>query len=209
MSHKLRTPLNAVLGFTQLLLAEDDGGDASARRHKLERVHAAGQQLLALVDDALELSGIQPGAAGPAVLRDTAANEVRQPDTSPGVLYIEDNPVNMLLVRELVRQRPHLEFHGAVDGASGIALARTLQPLLVLIDMQLPDGDGLAVLRQLRADPATRHLTCVALSANAIAEDVQRARDAGFADYWTKPIDLAKFLIELDRLVPGASAGTA
>ncbi len=81
-----------------------------------------------------------------------------------------------------------------------------MQPVLVLIDMQLPDGDGMDVLRQLRADPATCHLTCIALSANAIAEDVQRARAAGFADYWTKPIDLANFLIELDRLVPGAAA---
>ena len=210
MSHELRTPLNAVLGFTQLLLAEDDRADAAARRRKLERVQAAGQQLLSLVDDALELSGIAAEATPLAPARAAAFTDApRQRDAAPSVLYIEDNAVNMLLVRELIRQRPHLEFHGASDGASGVALARALRPVLVLIDMQLPDGDGTDVLRQLRADPATRDLTCVALSANAMAEDMQRARAAGFADYWTKPIDLANFLIALDRLVPGAPADVA
>jgi len=118
------------------------------------------------------------------------------------VLYIEDNEVNMLIVRELLTQRAHLQFHGAVDGTSGLARARALQPALVLIDMQLPDFDGIEVLRRLRADPHTAALTCVALSANAMPEDVRRARAAGFDDYWTKPIDLAAFLQAVDRLLP-------
>ncbi len=117
------------------------------------------------------------------------------------VLYIEDNAVNMLIVRELLAQRPGIEFHGAADGTEGLALARSLEPALVLIDMQLPDMDGLEVLRRLRGDPATAALPCVALSANAMPEDVQKARDAGFDDYWTKPIDLAAFLREIDRRV--------
>jgi CheY-like chemotaxis protein len=118
------------------------------------------------------------------------------------VLYIEDNDVNMLIVRELLAQRPGVVFHGAVDGKSGVQLARERLPSLVLIDMQLPDIDGIEVLRRLRADPLTASIPCVALSANAMPQDVQSARAAGFDDYWTKPIDLTAFLRAIDRLMP-------
>lgn len=124
----------------------------------------------------------------------------------PALLYVEDNEVNMMIVRELLTQRPHIAFHGAPDGESGLRSARELQPALLLLDMQLPDIDGLEVLRRLRADPATAGIRCVALSANAMHEDVQRARAAGFDDYWTKPIDLALFLDALDSLLPSAGA---
>jgi len=118
----------------------------------------------------------------------------------PRVLYIEDNEVNMLIVRELVGQRHDLAFDAAVDGSSGLAAARELQPALILLDMQLPDMDGHAVLRQLRADPATAGIRCIALSANAMPEDIRLARAEGFDDYWTKPLDLQAFLRALERL---------
>ena len=124
----------------------------------------------------------------------------------PLLLYIEDNEVNMLIVRELVRQRPDLDFEGAVDGASGLAAARRLRPALILLDMQLPDTDGHAVLRQLRADPATAAIRCIALSANAMPEDIRTARAAGFDDYWTKPLDLKAFLRSLALLFGPAPA---
>jgi len=136
------------------------------------------------------------GAQAPSAAGSTAGGN------GPRVLYIEDNDVNMLIVRELLAKRPRLAFHGASDGESGVRAAIELQPALVLIDMQLPDIDGMQVLRLLRADPRTASATCVALSANAMTEDVQRARAAGFDDYWTKPIDLAAFLTALDRLLP-------
>jgi signal transduction histidine kinase/ActR/RegA family two-component response regulator len=126
------------------------------------------------------------------------------PAPQAAVLYIEDNEVNMLIVRELLTQRPHIAFHGASDGASGVSSANTLHPALVLVDMQLPDFDGMEVLRRLRADPSTASIPCVALSANAMPEDVKRARAAGFDDYWTKPIDLSAFLSSIDRLLPTA-----
>ncbi len=118
----------------------------------------------------------------------------------PKLLYIEDNDVNMMIVRELVRQRPDLDFHGAPDGASGLALAAQLLPALILLDLQLPDMDGHAVLRQLRSTPATAAIRCIALSANAMPEDIRAARAAGFDDYWTKPLDLSAFLRALARL---------
>ena len=136
--------------------------------------------------------GFAPGAPLPPALPASGRR--------PLVLYIEDNEVNMMIVRELVRQRPDLDFEGAEDGASGLAAARRLSPMLILLDMQLPDTDGHAVLRQLRADPATATIRCIALSANAMPEEIRKARSEGFDDYWTKPLDLAAFLRSLEAL---------
>ena len=124
------------------------------------------------------------------------------PPLPPGgrLLYIEDNEVNLLIVRELMRQRDDLPFLSAPDGGSGLATARAEQPALILLDMQLPDMDGHEVLRQLRADPATAGIRCIAVSANAMPEDILRARDAGFDDYWTKPLDLSAFMRGINAL---------
>ena len=156
-----------------------------------------------------------PAAPASAMATPQAADGAMPPATAPlvggaqaRVLYIEDNPVNALLVREMLALRPALTLHVAEDGASGIRIATELQPALVLIDMQLPDMDGHAVLRALRADPRTAALPCVVLSANATAADLQAAADAGFADYWTKPINLRHFLEGVDRFVGPAASGT-
>ena len=124
------------------------------------------------------------------------------------LLYIEDNAVNVLIVRELVRRRPGIEFDSMPDGASGVARAAQTLPGLTLVDMQLPDFDGLEVLARLRANPQTAGLRVVALSANAIPSDIQRALQAGFDDYWTKPLDFKVFTAELDRVFgPVLAAG--
>ena len=113
------------------------------------------------------------------------------------ILYIEDNQVNVLLVEELVKSVAGLGITSEPTGAAGVARARTMQPDLVLIDLQLPDFDGFEVLRRLRAEPSTRAIPCIALSANAMPEDIERGLAAGFADYWTKPIDFPAFLSAL------------
>ena len=118
----------------------------------------------------------------------------------PRLLYIEDNPVNLLIVSELLRRRPDLRLDTAVDGREGIALARRHRPALVLIDMQLPDMDGLDVLHRLRADPATASLRCIAVSANAMPDDIRVALDRGFDDYWTKPLDLTRLMDALGAI---------
>ncbi|CAD5373441.1 putative Histidine kinase [Rubrivivax sp. A210] len=117
------------------------------------------------------------------------------------VLYIEDNPVNALLVREMLAHRPAVLLEVAVDGNSGLASARRLRPDLMLVDMQLPDIDGHAVLRALCADPLTAGIRCVALSANATPGDITFALAAGFIDYWTKPIEFQRFLAGIDALL--------
>ncbi|MBK6865942.1 MAG: PAS domain-containing protein [Ideonella sp.] len=119
----------------------------------------------------------------------------------PRLLYVEDDAVNALLVRELLGSRGTLILDEAATGSEGIAKALALRPDLILLDMQLPDMDGLAVLRALRADRVTAGIACVALSANAMAADVQAAHDAGVVAYWTKPIDFDAFLAGLARVL--------
>ena len=120
------------------------------------------------------------------------------------VLYIEDNPVNVILVEGLVALRPGVRLRSAVDGLSGVAMAIAEPPDVVLIDMQLPDIDGFEVRRRLRAEPSLDASLMVALSANGLSEDIARALAAGFDDYWTKPIDFKLFLLRLDGLMPQA-----
>ena len=139
-----------------------------------------------LAGAAARLAGQAAGAAEPAPAR---------------LLYIEDNPVNALLVQELLANRPAVVLEVAEDGRSGVARARATLPNLVLIDMQLPDIDGHAVLQALRSDTQTAGIRCVALSANATPADLQAARDAGFTDYWTKPIEFRRFLADLSTLL--------
>ena len=123
------------------------------------------------------------------------------------LLYIEDNPVNALIISELIARRPDLRLDIAVDGLSGVESAVALQPDLVLLDMQLPDIDGHEVLRRLRAEPATAAIPVIALSANAMPDDIERALRAGMSDYWTKPLDFRAFMAAIEQLFgPGPTA---
>jgi hypothetical protein len=120
------------------------------------------------------------------------------------VLYVEDNPVNVLVVEDLLALRPGVRFASAADGRGGVAAALRDRPDLVLVDIHLPDIDGHEVLRRLRAGGYRG--TCIALSANAMPDDVARSRAAGFDDYWTKPIDFDHALAKVDELAAGAAA---
>jgi PAS domain S-box-containing protein len=115
------------------------------------------------------------------------------------VLYIEDEPINVMLMEEIFRRQPDWTLLVATDGQQGLQLAQKHQPDLLLIDMNLPDMNGLELLHQLRADATTQQLRCVVLSADALPDQVSAALAAGFSDYWTKPIDVALVLERLSR----------
>ena len=123
------------------------------------------------------------------------------------LLYIEDNPINQMLVEELVRGHTDLAIESCATGAAGVERAERLRPDLVLIDIQLPDIDGFEVLRRLQARPQTAGIPCIALSANAMPEDIARALAAGFEDYWTKPIVFGTFLAALEQRFPTGQPG--
>ncbi len=146
----------------------------------------------------------EAAATAAAAVRSAPASSAR----SGQLLYIEDNDVNVLLVEELVKSLSGLRIACEATGAAGVARARALRPDLILIDMQLPDFDGFEVLRRVRAHAETADIPCIALSANAMPDDIERGLAAGFDDYWTKPIKFKPFLDALDRLFP-VSAGAA
>ena len=122
------------------------------------------------------------------------------------VLYVEDNEINVLVVEQMLAEWPRVQFIHAPDGLTGIDLARRLQPDLMLLDMNMPDMGGLEVLARLQADPATRPVRVVVLSASAMAKDIAAAMAAGAIAYWTKPLDFRQFLQDVGRLLARAPA---
>ena len=118
------------------------------------------------------------------------------------ILLVEDNEMNRdMLSRRL--QRRGYEVVTAVDGESGLALTRSDAPALVLMDMSLPGIDGWEATRQLKADPATRAIPVIALTAHAMAGDREQALAAGCDDFDIKPIDLDRLLGKIEALLGG------
>ena len=124
---------------------------------------------------------VQPAADALRMLPATAGRAPRR------VLYVEDNPINAELMRELLCMQPGVELQVAEDGPAALALTASWQPQLVLMDLDLPGMNGIEVLRRLRADPATADIPCVAVSAFALGPEIQHALDQGCAAYLTKP----------------------
>ena len=114
------------------------------------------------------------------------------------LLYIEDNPANMKLVEQLIARRSDLRLLTAVNGTSGIELARSQQPDVILMDINLPGISGIDALKILREDPATAHILVIALSANAMLRDIELGMEVGFFRYLTKPIIVNEFMDTLD-----------
>ena len=110
------------------------------------------------------------------------------------LLYVEDNPANLMLVEQLIARRPDLRLLTAVTGHLGIDLARTSRPEMILMDINLPDISGIEVMKILREDSATAHIPIVALSANAMPRDIEKGLAAGFFRYLTKPIKVNEFM---------------
>ena len=123
------------------------------------------------------------------------------------LLYVEDNASNVELIAAFLAQHGHLRLRTAGDGAAGLALASTLRPDCILLDIHLPGMDGYQILQRLRADPELCSVPVVALSADAMPYDVQRGLAAGFDHYLTKPVDLNELLRVLQRLMPHVGPG--
>ena len=114
------------------------------------------------------------------------------------LLYVEDNPANLMLVENIISRRPNLRFLSAADAIQGIEMAHTHQPDVILMDINLPGISGLIALKILRESPITASIPVVALSANAIPRDIEKGLDAGFFHYLTKPLRINEFLKTLD-----------
>lgn len=125
------------------------------------------------------------------------------------VLYIEDNPANLKLVAHILGRRKHVQLLAAHTPELGLELARLHRPELILLDINLPGMDGYQVLKILQSDEALREIPVVAVTANDHPGDIQRGREAGFADYLTKPLNIPYFNELLDVMLNDAQPGRA
>ncbi|HLF02910.1 MAG TPA: response regulator [Anaerolineales bacterium] len=117
------------------------------------------------------------------------------------VLYIEDNPDNVLLVQRALESRGY-KFVWAPNGSTGLSKVESEKPDLILLDINLPDIDGYEIARRLRASEAMRKIPIVAITANALKGDADKALAAGCDVYISKPINLRELWMQLAALVP-------
>ncbi len=201
--HDLRTPVNAVIGYAEMLIedAEADGQDEVVA--DLRRIHTAGQKLLALIDDIVRLSGVEQGS-GEDVAQDTTVSSMIQDvvssirtldeaDRGPAVvggtiLVVDDNEMN----REMLSRR--LERQGytpviAENGRRAFELIRLSEPDLVLLDILMPEMNGYQVLERLKADPRLRHIPVIMISALDEIDSVVRCIEIGAEDFLSKPFN--------------------
>jgi CheY-like chemotaxis protein len=119
------------------------------------------------------------------------------------ILIVDDNPTNLKLVTFLVKSFGH-QVDTAIDAESVLAAVRANRPDAILMDIQLPGTDGLEITRRLKAEPATRAIAVIALTAYAMKGDREKALAAGCDDYMTKPIDSRALRDLIARHVGGA-----
>lgn len=117
------------------------------------------------------------------------------------VLYIEDNPSNIRLMHEVFERYPQMSLEVSEEPFNGIFRARTEQPQLIILDINLPRLDGFEALSVLKDDPLTKDIPVIALSANAMPHDIARGVEAGFDYYLTKPLELDRLTEVINRLV--------
>jgi len=117
------------------------------------------------------------------------------------ILYVEDNPDNRELMEMVIDGADHFTLITAVDAETGIELAERELPSLILMDIHLPGMSGIEAMKLLRINLKTASIPIVALSANAMAHDIQEAIDAGFDDYLTKPIDISDTLRTIAKML--------
>ena len=125
------------------------------------------------------------------------------------LLYVEDNPANLMLVEDLIARRTDLRLLSARDGISGVTIAREALPDVILMDINLPGISGIQAMRILSENPATAHIPVVALSANAMPRDIEKGLEAGFFRYLTKPIKINEFMSALDEALEFAKLKSA
>ena len=121
------------------------------------------------------------------------------------ILIVEDNEKNLKLVRDVLQFKGHQTVE-AMTGTEGLRLARESLPDLILMDIQLPDIDGITALARLRADPQTQKIPVLAVSASVMPDEQQKIAASGFDAYVTKPINVKNFIETVERFVGKAKA---
>jgi PAS domain S-box-containing protein len=147
----------------------------------------------------VELSAADPDPAKRSVPR--GRSRKRSAPRPARVLLVEDNDVNVLVLQKILKRRPEIVLFTEPDGQRGLERARELLPDLILLDIGLPVMDGFEVMRRLKSSTGTRSIPVIAVTANAMPEDVRRGFEAGFTEYLSKPLQVADFLETIDRVL--------
>jgi signal transduction histidine kinase/ActR/RegA family two-component response regulator len=158
----------------------------------------------------LALAPAQDGDAGDPRQRRPGPGASAPADRLAGsVVCVDDDETNRALMQAYLSRRPRVRLAMVSDGALALAAAARERADLMLIDIMMPGMDGFAILRELRRHPQLQATRCVAVSANAMPADVERAIAAGFDGYLTKPLSIALLLAEVDKWLPGADDADA
>jgi len=187
ISEALRTRLNAIIGFAGLLALEQL---SAAGRNDLKQLLKSAHDLLDVVEHEL---------ASPDKSQTNGATANRPQSKTCDLLYIEDDIANFTLVERILELRPGVSLKHAIQGRRGIEIAKSENPRLILLDLNLPDIHGAEVLSTLQTCPDTSHIPVVVLSANAIPTQIERLLEAGARNYLTKPFGLDEFLAVIDE----------
>ena len=195
LRHDLRTPLNAIKGYGELLLEE--AGEGGALAADLERVVEIADRLIGEVDDLLARSAAPGEAARPIEAVTSTLTAVKPLDLAEApsagappslILVVDDNAANRdLLLRRLQRQGHRVV--EAESGAAALALSRTQQFDLVLLDLMMPGMSGFEVLQRLKASEEGRHIPVIMISALDEIDSTVRCIEAGAEDYLAKPFN--------------------
>jgi adenylate cyclase len=198
--HDLRTPVNAVIGYSEMLIEDASAAGAPQMNADLERILAAGRKLLTLIDDIVRFSGLgadgqttaDAGLAGMiegvvSAIHPTATADVTQALTGK-LLVVDDNEINRdMLSRRLTREG--YEVAAASDGRMALEMVEHGDFDLVLLDVIMPEMNGFEVLRRLKASEAFRHIPVIMISALDELDSVVRCIESGAEDYLPKPFN--------------------
>jgi len=119
---------------------------------------------------------------------------------SKTILIVEDNENNMMLVRDVLQMKGYTVLE-ATTGTEGVRLTLEAKPDLVLIDIQLPDIDGITVLAQIRANEAAKSIPLLAVSASVMPDEKQKIISSGFDAYITKPLNMKSFVETVEKFI--------
>lgn len=199
--HDLRTPVNAVIGYAEMLVedAEERGDEAVV--DDLKRIHGAGEKLLALVDDIMRLAGVEQGEAAEAASRAASsmvedvvasiraldATDLRSTEVGH-LLVVDDNEINRDMLRRRLERQGHT-VECAEDGFRAIEMLQGGAFDLVLLDILMPGLNGFQVLEHLKGDSELRHVPVIMISALDEIDSVVRCIEAGAEDFLSKPFN--------------------
>ena len=209
LRHTLRTPLNHIIGYSELLLEEAKERGLEDMMADLRNIHTAGKELLALINDLFDPAAVDADPSAPAI-ETVAASAGEESDNAASarqlvgagetphahLLVVDDNENNRDIVSRLL-EREGYEVSTAENGAQALERIKTQPPDLVLLDVMMPVMDGIEACKRLKDDPDTRLIPIVIMTALGQVEDRVRAIQAGADDFLTKPVNRDELLARI------------